>query len=144
VLRTSRTTEGLLLCRSFRYIHPYGGILVANADLNGFPQSADSGWGPLLETEMLLYPETSCPAVHGRSARQQWPWRLWSTESTGEHASCRVGEARQPRLVSAETRRADREDGDRWGQYPIAGVLCTKASSVSCLTRKSATSAREM
>jgi hypothetical protein len=65
-------------------------------------------------------------------------------ESTGEHASCYVGEARQPRLVSAETRRADREDGDRWGQYPIAGVLCTKASSVSCLTRKSATSAREM
>jgi hypothetical protein len=39
---------------------------------------------------------------------------------------------------------AEREDDDRWGQYPIAGVLWTKASSVSCLTRKSATSAREM
>ena len=50
---------------------------------------------------------------------------------TGEHTSCRVGEA-------------DREDDDRWGQYPIAGISCTKASSVSCLTRKSATSAREM
>jgi hypothetical protein len=74
--------------------------------------------------------------VHDRSARQQWPWRFWPTEDTGEHASCRVGEA-------------GREDDDRWGrypwgQYPIAGVLCTKASLVSCLTRKSATSAREM
>ena len=39
---------------------------------------------------------------------------------------------------------AEREDDDRWGQYPIAGVLWTQASSVSCLTRKSATSAREM
>jgi hypothetical protein len=125
VLRTSRMTEGLLLCRSFRYIHPYGGILVANSDLNRFPQSADSGRGPHLERDMCLYPETSCPTVHGRSAGQQWPWRPWSTENTGEHASCCVGEARQPRLASAETRRADREDYDRWGQYPIAGVLCT-------------------
>jgi hypothetical protein len=88
--------------------------------------TAVSGRGPHLERDMRLYPEASCPTVHGRSAKQQWPWRLWSTENTSEHASCCVGEARQPRLASAETRRLT-------GKMTTGGV--STRSLASCARR---------
>jgi hypothetical protein len=65
----------------------------------------------------------------------------------GEHRRACQLPRRRGKAAAAGQRRdeaADRDDDDRWDQYPIAGVLCRKASSVSCLTRKSATSAREM
>ena len=73
-------------------------------------------------------------------------------EEAARSAELREPGSHTPRSISSccivsqpsSLMRADREDDDRWGQYPIAGVLCTKVLSVSCLARKSATSAREM
>ena len=89
-------------------------------------RTAGSGQDRCLELDMRLYPEALRLAVHGRSAGQQWPWRSWSTENIGEHASCRVGEARQPRLASAWTTRLT-------GKMTTGGV--NTRSPASCARR---------